>query len=60
MIDKIVELNSELPLEKVQEIIGEKIAIIKNKKEASLAELERKFNDKIEEYTNKILEFNFR
>lgn len=60
MIDKIVELNSELPIERVQEIIGEKIAIIKNKREASLSELEHKFNDKIQEFTDKILDFNFR
>ena len=60
MIDKIVEMNSDLPIEKIQEIIGDKIAIIKNKKEASLQELERKFNDRIQTYIDKILDFNFR
>ena len=60
MIDKIVEMNSDLPIEKIQEIIGDKIAIIKNKKEASLQELERKFNDRIQAYIDKILDFNFR
>ena len=60
MIDKIVELNSEKKKKKIQEIIGDKIAIIKNKKEASLIELERKFNEKIQAFTDKILDFNFR
>ena len=60
MIDKIVEMNSDLPLEKIQEIIGDKIAIIKNKKEASIIELERKFNAKIQAFTEKITGFSFR
>ena len=60
MIDKIVEMNSDLPIEKIQEIIGDKIAIIKNKKEASLVELEHKFNDKIQAFTERITEFSFR
>ena len=60
MIDKIVEMNSDLPIEKIQEIIGDKIAIIKNKKEASLVELEHKFNDKIQAFAERITEFSFR
>ena len=60
MIEKIVELNQDLPVEKIQEIIGEKIAVIKSKKEASVEEIERKFNERIELLTNKILEFSFR
>ena len=60
MIDKIVELNVELPVEKIQEIIGDKVAIIKNKREASLAEVERKFNERLEAFADKILEFSFR
>ena len=60
MIEKIVELNQELPVEKIQEIIGEKISVIKSKKEASIEEIERKFNDRIDLFTNKILEFSFR
>ncbi len=60
MIDKIVEINAELPVEKIQEIIGDKIAIIKNKREASIAEVERKFNERLEAFTDKILEYNFR
>ena len=49
-----------MSVEKIQEVIGEKIAIIKNRKEASLEEIERKFNERIGLFTNKILEFNFR
>lgn len=60
LLEKIVEMNQEIPVEKIQEMIGEKIAVIKNKKEASILEIERKFNDRIDAYTNKILEFNFR
>ena len=60
MIDKIVELNADLPLEKISEVIGDKIAIIKNKKEASLAELDRKFNERLQAFTERITEFSFR
>ena len=60
MLEKILEMNSEVPIEKIQEMIGEKISIIKNKKEASISEVERKFNERIDAYTNKILEFSFR
>lgn len=60
MIEKIVELNQDVPVEKIQEMIGEKISVIKNKKEASVEEIQRKFNERIELLTNKILEFSFR
>ena len=60
MIDKIVEINSDLPVEKIQEIIGDKISVIKNKKEASLAEVEKKFNEKLQAFADKITEFSFR
>lgn len=60
MIDKIIELNADLPLESIQQTIGEKIAIIKNKREATLAEVEQKFNERLEAFINKITEFSFR
>jgi hypothetical protein len=60
MINKIVELNAEMPVDKITEVVGNKIAIIKNKREASLAEIERKFNERLQEITDKITEFSFR
>ena len=60
MIDKIVELNADIPVEKLQQTLGDKIAVIKNKHEATLAELEHKFNERIDAYVGKILEFSFR
>ncbi len=60
MIEKIVELNSSIPIEKITEKIGDKLAIIKNKREASLAELENKFNERLDNYVNRIMDFSFR
>ena len=60
LINRIVEINAELPVEQLQQTIGDKIAIIKNRSEATLAEVERKFNEKLEENINRILEFSFR
>ena len=60
MIEKIVELNSAIPIEKITEKIGDKLAIIKNKREASLAELENKFNERLDNYVNRIMDFSFR
>ena len=60
MIDKIVELNAEMPEEVLEEILGQKIAMVRSKREASLAELEGKFNERISLFINKILSFSFR
>jgi hypothetical protein len=60
MIEKIVQLNADLPVDKMLETIGEKIAVVKNKKEASLAELEKKYNERIQLFVDKINEFSFR
>ena len=60
MIEKIVQLNADLPVDKMLESIGEKIAVVKNKKEASLAELEKKYNERIQLFVDKINEFSFR
>ena len=60
MIDKIVELNADLPEEALEQILGQKIAMIRNKREASIVELQTKFNERINLFTNKILEFSFR
>ena len=60
MIDKIIQLNADMPIEKIQQTIGDKIAVIRNKNEATLSELEHKFNDRLETFINKIIEFSFR
>lgn len=60
LITKIVELNADLQMNDLQKIIGDKIAIVRTKKEASLSEIENKFNGKLQGVIDKILSFNFR
>ncbi len=50
LIEKIVELNVDLPLETLKERIGEKIAITKWKKEASLSEIANIFQTRMKAY----------
>lgn len=59
MINKIVELNSNLPLEELQNIIGDKIAIVRNKKEASIQEVQNQISECINAYLDKIESFRF-
>ena len=60
MITKIVEINSDLPVEEIEKIIGDKIAVIKSKKEASVAEVSNKLNSKMQSLMSKIITFDFR
>lgn len=60
MITKIVELNSDLPMAELEKIIGDRIAVIRNKKEASLDEVQKKYNAKIQSSITKIMSFDFR
>lgn len=60
MITKIVEINADMPLEEIQKIIGDKIAVIKNKKEASIEEIQEKLNNQIQNLVDKIMDFEFR
>ena len=60
MITKIVEINSDLPVEEIEKIIGDKIAVIKSKKEASIAEVSNKLNSKMKSLISKIITFDFR
>ena len=60
MITKIVEINSDLPVEEIEKIIGDKIAVIKSKKEASIAEVSNKLNSKMQRLISKIITFDFR
>ncbi len=54
LIQKIVELNVDLPLSALKDKIGEKIAITKYKKEASLYEIQNTFSEHIKNYLEKI------
>ena len=60
MITKIVEINSDLPVEEIEKIIGDKIAVIKSKKEASVAEVSNKLNSKMQSLISKIITYDFR
>ena len=59
MITKIVEMNNNLSIEELQGIIGEKIAIVKNKKEASISEIQNKIQTRIQSYLDRIESFRF-
>ena len=59
MITKIIEINQDIPMTKLEEIIGDKIAVIKNKKEASIKEVQNKYDDKIKQYLDRIESYRF-
>lgn len=50
LLQRIVELNVDMPLTTLKEKIGDKIAIIKYRKEASLAEIQNTFSKAITDY----------
>jgi len=54
LIQRIVELNVDLPLSTLTEKIGDKIAITKYRREASLAEINNSFQKNIKNYLEKI------
>ncbi len=54
LIQRIVELNVDLPLTTLKEKIGDKIAITKWKKEASMMEIQNAFSKSIKNYLDKI------
>ena len=54
LIQRIVELNVDMPLTTLKEKIGDKIAIIKYKKEASILEIQNAFSERIKSYLEKI------
>ena len=59
LIQRIVELNIDLPESELKEKIGDKIAIIKYRKQASLAEIQNAFSDRIKGYLERIENFKF-
>ena len=54
LIQRIVELNVDMPLTELKEKIGDKIAVIKYRREASLAEIQNAFSERIKNYLEKI------
>lgn len=54
LIQRIVELNVDLPLTTLKEKIGDKIAITKFKKEANLMEIQNAFSKSIKTYLEKV------
>ena len=58
LIERIVELNADMPMKKLKDQIGEKIAITKYKKEASLSEIQNIFSTHIRAYLDKIESIN--
>ncbi|MBR1748547.1 MAG: DUF2357 domain-containing protein [Bacilli bacterium] len=54
LIQRIVELNLDLPLSTLKDKIGERIAITKYKTEASLSEISNVFEKSIKNYLEKI------
>ena len=59
MITKIIEINADLPMEELQRVIGDKIAVIRNKKQASIEEIQGKLNSQIQSTLSKIVSFKF-
>ena len=58
LIQRIVELNVDLPLTTLKEKIGDKIAMVRYKKEASLTEIQNTFSTQIKNYLEKIENMN--
>ena len=54
LIQRIVELNADLPLTTLKEKIGDKIAVIKFRKEANLVEIQNTFSKCIKDYLEKV------
>ena len=54
LVQRIVELNPNVPIEELNEKIGDKLAIIKYKTEASLSEINAIFSKYIKGYLDKI------
>ena len=54
LIQRIVELNVDMPLTTLKEKIGDKIAVIKLRKEASLLEIQNIFSEHIKTYLEKV------
>ena len=54
MLEKVMSMDSSLSMNDVKEMVGEKFAIIKYNKQASMQEIQKTFNTHIEKYMKKI------
>jgi len=54
LIQRIVELNVDLPLTTLKDKIGDKIAVVKFRREASMMEIQNTFSKAIKNYLEKI------
>ena len=54
MLEKVMEMDSDLSKQDLKNMIGEKYAIIKYRNQASLQEIQNIFNKHIEKYLNQI------
>ena len=59
LIDRIVELNADLPEDKLKDVIGQKLLVSRNKKIASLSEVQNAFSTQIKRYLDNISNFKF-
>ena len=59
LIERIVELNVDIPKSKLIDEIGQKIAITKNKKQASLEEIQAIFSKSVKKYIDKLESFKW-
>lgn len=59
LIERIVELNANIPETELKERIGEKIAVTRYKKQAALSEIQNAFTKSIKNYLEKIENFKF-
>lgn len=60
LIDQIVSINSNMEIEQLEQMIGNKIVVAKNRNIASLNEIKNVFSKNIDKYLEKIKDFNWR
>ena len=58
LIQKIIELNADTPLEELKDIIGGKLLISRTKNKASLDELQDIFTKNMDQYLSRITKFD--
>lgn len=59
LIERIVELNVDMPLSTLKKQIGDKIVVTKTKRQASLTEIQNVFLKSINKYLEKVENFKF-